>query len=43
MDEIDKIYTGDYVESKNVSDFVKHGVKPGKSGRETRFGKLKSR
>ena len=33
----------EFEESKNVVDFVKHGVKPGKSGKEVRFTPLKSR
>ena len=33
----------EFEESKNVADFVKHGVKAGKSGKEVRFTPIRSK
>ena len=44
LEDTDRFYMQEYEESKNVSDFVKHGAKLGKGGKEaTKFGRLKSK
>ena len=46
MEEIDRHYMEEFEESKNVANFVKHGTKLGKGGKDERekgFGVIESK